>query len=294
MFNISRRTCLKMLVVLPIAARASQAIPDRQRIVAINWAAAETLLSLGVTPLAISDSHYFRQRIPRPLLPDSVQDIGPFWEPNLEMLAALRPALIISDALPAAVMTKMATIAPVETVTAFATSGDLWQALHDWTGQLGARLKVTPHATKWLQQVDTAMDTYRQRLINPQHTRVLVMVLDQDGKYATLYGNGSLADAVLRQLGLINAWQKSVNAAHVARVRIEELADLPCDWLFYTELPTAMTRLMRARQPNGLWHHLPMVAQGRVTRLDHFFPFGSLATALGLADDITRVLETAS
>lgn len=294
MSNISRRTCLKMLVVLPIAARASQAHLDRQRIVAINWAAAETLLSLGVTPLAISDSHYFRQRIPRPLLPASVQDIGPFWEPNLEMLAALRPALIISDALPAAVMTKMAAIAPMETVTAYATPGDLWQALYAWTQQLGARLDVTLRATQWLQQVDAAMHSYRQRLVNHQHKRVLVMVLDQDGKYATLYGSGSLADAVLRQLGLINAWQTSVNAAHVARVRIEELADLPCDWLFYTELPTAMTRLMRARQPNGLWHHLPMVAQGRVTRLDHFFPFGSLATALGLAEDITRVLESAS
>ncbi|WAH62174.1 hypothetical protein LZ023_36840 (plasmid) [Pseudomonas silvicola] len=76
-----------MLVVLPIAARAAQAIPDRQRIVAINWAAAETLLSLGVTPLAISDSHYFRQRIPRPLLL-TAWDIGAVLGPNLEMLAA--------------------------------------------------------------------------------------------------------------------------------------------------------------------------------------------------------------
>ncbi len=288
---ISRRACLKMLLMLPLAARASLSPPDRHRIVAINWAAAETLLCLGVIPLAISDTRYFRLRIPRPALPDSVRDIGPFWEPNMEVLDALRPSLIISDSLSPGVMAKMATIAPVEIFSAGATSGELWQALGDWTTRMGARLDIASTAARWLQQVQTEMSGFRRRLANQPPLRVLVMVLDQDGKNATIYGSGSLADAVIRQLGLRNAWQHPVNAVHLSRVRIEELADLPCDWLFYTELPTAMTRLMRARQPDGLWQHLPMIAAGRATRLPHFFPFGSLATALGLAGELTAVLE---
>ncbi|NIE98537.1 ABC transporter substrate-binding protein [Pantoea sp. Acro-805] len=289
--DFSRRAGLKMLVMLPFAARATVSYPDRHRIVAINWAAAETLLCLGVIPLAISDSRYFRRRIPHPVLPENVQDVGPFWEPNMEVLNALRPSLIISDNLSPPVMAKMNKIAPVEIFSVYATSGDLWQALSDWTTQTGTRLDVASNATRWLQQAQREMRLFRQRLAHHSTLRVLVMLLDQDGKYATIYGKGSLADSVIHQLGLHNAWQKSVNAAHVARVRIEELADLSCDWLFYTELPTAMTRLMRTRQPNGLWRHLPIIAAGKVTRLEHFFPFGGQATALGLAAELTAALE---
>ncbi|MBK0031185.1 ABC transporter substrate-binding protein [Erwinia sp. S43] len=289
--EFSRRHCLKMLVMLPLAARAGLPTVDPQRIVAINWAAAETLLSIGITPLAISDTGYFRRRIPQPVLPDGVQDIGPFWEPNMELLDALRPSLIISDVLSAPVMAKMAAIAPLETVSGWYASGNPWQALHDWTQQTGRRLGADAAAARWLQRVKVEVNDLRQRLEARQQARVLAMVLDQDGKHATIYGSGSLADAVIRQLGLRNAWQKAVNAAHIARVRIEELADLPCDRLFYTELPTAMTRLMRARQPDGLWQQLPMVKSDRVTHLDHFFPFGGLATGLALAGDITRALE---
>lgn len=294
MSGISRRACLQALLLLPLAAQAKVSRADRQRIVTINWAAAETLLSIGVTPLAISDSRYFRRRITHPVLPASVLDIGPFWEPNLEMLDALRPSLIISDALPAAMMNKMAQIAPVEIFPVYASSDDLWQGLYDWTKQIGMRLEAVATTTRWLQQSQREMAGLRQRLASRQGSAVLVMLLDQDGKYATIYGRGSLADAVVHQLGLTNAWQKSVNAAHIARVRIEELADLACDWLFYTELPTTLTRLMRARQAQGIWQHLPLVAQQRVTPLQHFFPFGSLATGLGLAAEITRVLESAT
>ncbi len=289
--EFSRRGCLKMLLMLPLAARAGLPVVDPHRIVAINWAAAETLLSIGVTPLAISDTGYFRRRIPQPALPAGVQDIGPFWEPNMELLDALRPSLIISDVLSAPVMAKMAAIAPLETVTAWYASGNPWQALHDWTQQTGARLGAEAAAARWLQQVAGELNDLRLRLAARQQARVLVMVLDQDGRYATIYGRGSLADAVIRQLGLRNAWQKAVNAAHIARVRIEELADLPCDRLFYTELPTVMTRLRRARQPDCLWQQLPLFKSDRVTHLAHFFPFGGLATGLALAGDMTRALE---
>ncbi|ROR09947.1 ABC transporter substrate-binding protein [Erwinia sp. JUb26] len=289
--EFSRRGCLKMLLMLPLAARAGLPVMDPHRIVAINWAAAETLLSIGVTPLAISDTGYFRRRIPQPALPAGVQDIGPFWEPNMELLDALGPSLILSDVLSAPVMAKMAAIAPLETVTAWYASGNPWQALHDWTQQTGARLGAEAAAARWLQQVEEELNDLRLRLAARQQARVLVMVLDQDGRYATIYGRGSLADAVIRQLGLRNAWQKAVNAAHIARVRIEELADLPCDRLFYTELPTVMTRLRRARQPDGLWQQLPLFKSDRVTHLDRFFPFGGLATGLALAGDMTRALE---
>lgn len=284
--TLTRRACLQALLVLPFASRAGLLTPDPRRIVAINWSAAETLLSLGITPLAISDSNYFRRRIIRPVLPQSVQDVGPFWEPNMEMLRALRPSLIISDELPAQVIARMATIAPVETVSAWKVQGDRWTALQQWAQELATRLGAEAAARHFLQASDEEMATYRSRLAPHAGERTLVIVLDQDGKHAMIYGKGTLADSALTHLGLTNAWQRPVNAIGVARVGIEQLALIECDRLFFTELPTTMTRLTRRRQPRGLWQQLPLVRDGKTTELQHFFPFGGIATALGLAQQI--------
>ncbi len=284
--GISRRACLQALLLLPFAARGQQ--PDAPRIVAINWAAAETLLTLNITPLAISDSGYFRRRIARPALPASVQDIGPFWEPNLELLQALRPSLIISDALSPALMTQMRTIAPLETVPVYPAHTDVWQALADWTQTLAQRFAVS--AEPWLQQAGAEMAGYRARLRMHAGASVLVTVLSQDGRHVTIYGANSLADAVLRQLGLVNAWQTPVSPMGLVTHSIEQVALTHCDWLFYSELPTTLTRINRTRQRDLLWQQLPPVVQGFSRELQHFFPFGGMATALMLARQITAAL----
>lgn len=285
---LTRRACLQALLLLPFASRAEIIQPDPRRIVAINWSAAETLLSLGITPLAVSDSHYFRRRIPHPELPQSVQDVGPFWEPNMEMLRALRPSLIISDNLPAAVMARMATFAPVETVSAWTAQQDRWTALQRWVQIMGDRLGAHTRARDFIQTCNNDMASLRARLASRAGEPTLVMVLDQDGKHAVIYGQGTLADSVLSHLGLTNGWQRPVNAIGIARVGIEQLARIDCERLFFTELPTTMTRLMRRRQPQGLWQQLPLVQAGKATELAHFFPFGGLETALNLAQHIAN------
>jgi ABC-type Fe3+-hydroxamate transport system substrate-binding protein len=287
-FALTRRACLQALLLLPFASRAQRSQPDPRRIVAVNWSAAEMLLSLGITPLAISDSGYFRRRIPHPALPSEVLDIGPFWEPNMEMLRALAPSLIISDELPASVIAQMATIAPVETVGAWRVQGDRWTALQQWMREMGIRLDVDARARHFLQAGNERMTDLRNQLSPYSHERTLVIVLDQDGKHAMIYGKGTLADSVLFQLGLTNAWQHPVNALGIARVGIEQLAQVACERLFFTQLPTTMTRLTRRRQPDGLWQQLPLVLAGKTTELAHFFPFGGLQTALDLAQHIAN------
>lgn len=288
-FALTRRACLQALLLLPFASRAGLTRPDPLRIVAINWSAAEILLSLGITPLAISDSHYFRRRIPSPELPQSVLDIGPFWEPNMEMLRALRPSLIISDELPKPVIARMATIAPVETVGAWHVQGDRFSALQQWALDTGIRLGVESRARQFVQASRQRMSTLRDQLSPYCAERTLVVVLDQDGKHAMVYGKGTLADSVLFQLGLTNAWQRPVNTIGIARVGIEQLALIDCDRLFFTELPTTMTRLMRRRQPQGLWQQLPLARAGKTAELAHYFPFGGLETALNLAQHIVNI-----
>lgn len=292
---LSRRDCLKALLALPLLDAASAlAAPADHRIVAINWLAAETLLSLGITPLAVSDGGYFRRRIATPVLPAEVQDIGPYWEPNLELIAALKPGLILSDRLAPALLDSLQRIAPLQVVSVYPSAGPLWSALLNFTTELGQQLAISPRAARLTETSAVAIERCKQRIAHAAGQRILVAVRSQDGKYATVYGSNSLPDALLTQLGLRNAWTQPVGAMGTANVGIEKLVSLPADWLFYTELPTTLTRVSRLRQPQGMWQQLPLVAAGRARELSHFFPFGGLATAVSLAQHITAALGEAT
>lgn len=288
---LSRRDFLKALLALPLLnATAALAATPPARIVAINWLAAETLLSLGVTPMAVSDGGYFRRRISTPVLPAQVQDIGPYWEPNIEQVAALNPTLILTDMLAPAILDSLRRIAPVQVVSVYPPAGKLWQSLQEFTAVLGQQLGVSAQAQQVISTTTRALDVCKRQIESAAGQRILVAVRSQDGKYATVYGNNSLPDAVLGQLGLRNAWTLPVGAMGTANVGIEKLVSSDADWLFYTELPTTLTRVSRMRQPEGLWQQLPLVTAGRARELSHFFPFGGLATAVSLAQHIATTL----
>ncbi|PEH54004.1 Fe3+-siderophore ABC transporter substrate-binding protein [Yersinia kristensenii] len=289
--HLSRRHCLKILLALPlINSSLAMAAPSNKRIVAINWLAAETLLSLGIVPLAVSDSEYFRRRINTPPLPEGVLDIGPFWEPNIELLSALKPSLIFSDFLAPALLDNLRRVATVQVVSVYPSVIDVWQGLTQFTAQLGQQLQIESAAARFIQEASTAIEHCRQQLSHIKSQRILVVVRSQDGQYATVYGRNSLADAVLHQLGMSNAWIQPVSAMGTANVGIEKLASLPVDKLLYTELPTTLTQVSRLRQADGLWQRLPLVAQNKTREMSHIFPFGGLATAVNLAQNITAAI----
>ncbi|MGL5587407.1 MAG: iron-siderophore ABC transporter substrate-binding protein, partial [Aeromonas veronii] len=85
--------CLISLL-LPLAAQAdtypivSAPLP---RIATVDWTIAETLLALGVTPLAVGDAGPSQAWVGEPRLPTEVVDIGLRTQPNRKLLAELRP-----------------------------------------------------------------------------------------------------------------------------------------------------------------------------------------------------------
>jgi iron complex transport system substrate-binding protein len=80
---LSRRQLLSQLGMGSLALAAGLPLYTRaaplQRVVAINWAAAETLLTLGVAPLAISDVKYYNRRMPTWPVKPPVPTGNPTW-----------------------------------------------------------------------------------------------------------------------------------------------------------------------------------------------------------------------
>lgn len=273
-----------LVVGLPLHAQ------PLQRIVAINWAAAETLLVLGVQPIAISDAAYYRRRMATSPLPATVVDIGPFWEPNLELLEQLHPDLILSDQLPPAIEKALNSIAPTEVVKIYPTQTNAYDSAALFMQTLAERMTIAAAAQTCLAANEALFSDLRQRLAANPQPPVCVAVLNQDGRHAAVYGKNSLIQAVLDKLGLVNAWQGPVGAMGNTLVGIERLADSPDARLLYTEIPSTGARLQNLRQTNLLWANLPAVRRGHTFELGHFHPYGGVATAASLARQIGAYL----
>ncbi|KAF1072452.1 MAG: Iron(3+)-hydroxamate-binding protein FhuD [Pseudomonas citronellolis] len=292
--TLSRRSLIQHLGLLAAGAALPPlgwAEPALERVVAINWAAAESLLTLGVVPIAISDGSYYDRRMPTGDLPPSVQDIGPYWEPNLELIQALRPQLILADPLPPPIARSLNRLAPTEIVDIFPTRDNVWAGCTRFLQRLAARVNRADAAQAWIDNAEQRLDRCRARLATSQQPPICVAVLNQDGRHATVYGRNSLPQAMLERLGLRNAWQGASSPMGNVLAGIDRLADDPTAHLLYIEIPTTSARLQSLRQPNELWNHLPAVRQGHAQALGKFFPNGGAASCLYLAERITDYLD---
>jgi len=273
---------------LPALAASSDPL---RRIIAINWAAAETLLTLGVSPLAISDGGYYSRRMPTAALPPQVLDVGPYWEPNLELIKELQPQLILSDQMPPSIERALKGIAPTEVVDIYPAPGSVWTSATDFMTRLAARLELQPQAAAWIAAGNARFEELRGQLAQRPQPPVCVAVLNQDGRHATVYGKRSMIQDVLDRLGLVNAWQGPSSTMGIALIGIERLAENPDAHLLYTEIPTTSARLQSLRQVNALWENLPAVRRGNTLELNKFFPYGGAAATLNLAEWIAAYLN---
>ncbi|MGP6248994.1 ABC transporter substrate-binding protein, partial [Aeromonas salmonicida subsp. salmonicida] len=113
------------------------------RIATVDWTIAETLLALGVTPLAVGDVSAYRAWVGEPLLPADVVDIGLRAQPNRELLAELKPDRILISPLAAPLAPTLSRIAPVQSIALYDPQTDLWQRLHEATLTIAALVNKT-------------------------------------------------------------------------------------------------------------------------------------------------------
>lgn len=264
---------------------------DRRRIAAVDWAAAESLLALGVAPLAVADTGYYNQRMPQ-LLPAATHDVGPFWEVNLELLYRLRPHLIFIGAASLFMTPRLSEIAPVEVVEDM-TGDKAYGRAAAILRQCG-RVAGLPST-----QVEAVLSNIEQRMqsLAARVSRVrpvCILLPDQSGSSALVYGNGSMPGAVVTRLGLQNGWQGPTNANGFIQVGFDQLMSLDDAVFMQIEIPSLAPQTNRALGNSQLWHRLPAVRQGRVVRMQQFYPFGGCISTLHLAEALARALQDPS
>lgn len=266
-----------------VAQPASRSV----RVAAIDWAAAESLLALGIEPAAVANTGLYRQWSTEPALPPAVADLGMPEEPNLERLLELRPDLILVSGWQVALRQTLARIAPVQIFSVFETNRTpLSNALASMRA-LAREFGVEEVAAAFEGRLEHGFEQSRKRLQATRRPAVLLAVLLTDGMRITIYGKGSLLGDVLDRLGLENAWTGAMPVFGRITIGIERLLELPDVWLLYMDQGHRTQVALQRLQANSIWRALPAVAAARVRPIAAVWPFAGAPTALRFVGIVT-------
>ena len=268
-------------------ATTEQGVQSIPRIATVDWTVAETLLALGVTPLAMGDVDSYRAWVGEPRLPAEVVDIGLRMQPNRELLAELKPDLILISPLMASLEPTLSRIAPVLSIALYEPDTDLWQRLHEATLTIAALVGKSAEAEHQLAALDRDLAQLKAQL--PADLPPLLLVQFIDERHVRVFGRHSLFEAVMGRLGLRNAWQGETNAWGFSVVSLEQFLTLPEARLVVVDpIPVGVSE--RLQEP-GLWQHLPLVKQGKVLHLPAVWSFGGLLAARRFAELLSEALQ---
>ncbi len=281
---------ISLLLALPLQAAQSSATNEATsappRIATVDWTIAETLLALGVTPLAVGDAGPYQAWVGEPLLPAGVVDIGLRTQPNRELLAELKPDRILISPLAAPLAPTLSRIAPVSTIALYDGQTDLWQRLHEVTLTLARMVDKTAEGERLLAGLDRDLASMQAGL--PADLPPLLVVQFIDERHVRVFGRHSLFDAVTTRLGLRNGWQEQTNDWGFSVVSIEQFMTLPTARLVVVDpIPVGVSE--RLQEP-GLWQHLPLVRQAPVLHLPAVWSFGGVLAARRFAGLLSDAL----
>lgn len=286
---LTRRNLLTAVASLSIT-RASAA-PYLPRVACLDWALAETMLALGVAPIGVVAASDWPRFVVEPALPAQVADIGLQQDINFELLAAMRPDLILTSPFLEHFEPQLRRIAPVLNLSIYEDNGPPLARREAVTRTLGQRIGKTGEAERFLAKAGQSFDAASQRIARLPR-RPLLIATFVDARHVRVYGGASLYRNVLSRLGLENAWREPVGYFGFATVGVERLADAgDIQFVAFDPLPPDVAPALRQ---STLWERLPFVRAGRVSMLPPTLPFGAMPSALRFARLLTSALEKAA
>ncbi len=278
-----RPLCLALLLLsVPVSAS------DSPRIVALSWEMVEHLLKLGITPVAVADARDYRSWVVQPRLPESVPNAGTRTEPNLELLAQLKPDLILITPLLEDIRERLDRIAPVVSYDDFTQTRDNMAMQRESFLDLARRLGAQPQAYAQLKAMDDHLAQMRQRLQKRFGAALpkVSVIRFASPTVVNIMGPNSMPEHAMTLLDLQPAYSAPISRWGSVQVPITELGVVRDGVVLYI-LPFAQQhRLFET----SLWQGMPFVRQGHVAEVRPSWTHGGIFCVENLAAAFTDAL----
>ncbi|KOV81236.1 iron-siderophore ABC transporter substrate-binding protein [Streptomyces sp. NRRL WC-3618] len=236
-----------------------------KRVVVLDTGELDDVTLLGVDPVGAVAPHFKSEGgFPTYLKGElsGTKDVGPLLEPNLELIASLKPDLILSSKVRhEAVYSKLSAIAP----TVFtATTGGVWkQNLKVHAEALGLE---TEAAAKLKEYETRAMALGEAIKAKDKGTMPTASVVRFIAGPTRLYQSNSYSGVVLGDIGLVRPKSQVSTDPEVTMkdVSPEQIDQADADLIFATAADTEDKTQKQQVVTNPVWKSLPAVKNGKV------------------------------
>lgn len=214
-----------------LTARGPVSVADQPEILAVyDVAAIETLLALGVAPDGVPSKLYI------PELSEALADatpVGTLFEPDLEALAALGPALIVAGGRSSTQVEALSQVAPTIDMT---IGADLVPEARARLAAYGALFGKEAEAATLDAALAAKLEEARQAAVG-QGTALIVLT---NGPKVSAYGLGSRFGWIHEALDLPEARPALDPATHGDAISFEFIAEVNPDWLIVIDRGAAV------------------------------------------------------
>ncbi len=285
---LHRRAVLGGLIATPFMLRSAPAFAQPSRIASLDFGLAQHLIVLGVPPIALTDAREWDKWVGEPALPAATVDLGTAFAPNIELLAALRPDLVLSTDFTAMTEAQVRRVAPIANMTMYSEGGSPLPKAIAALRQLGTLLGREERAEAYIAETERFFAACAERAKPFRDTPVLLLSFI-DPRHIRIYARPGMQQDVLDRLGLRNAWQSEGLYWGFATAGIERLAGIEKAVILADYMPPDVKAVLE-RSP--LWLSLPVRrGNGPVRVMPPVAAFGGVPAARRLASLILDALE---
>ncbi|MFI6823091.1 ABC transporter substrate-binding protein [Micromonospora sp. NPDC050187] len=266
------------------------------KVVALEWAEAETLVALGVMPVGAADTKGYATWSRAAKLDASVKDVGTRAEPSVDAIVALQPELVVMEAERGATLVdQLEKYVPVLVTKGSDAKDNLGRMRSDVT-MIAQATGKSAEGEKLLADFDAAIADGKKKIADAGAAGKQFTVADgwKDGSNVTIrmFGQGAFVSQIGIQLGLKNAWTGKVDEMWgLGQTDVEGLTVLKGqDLTFLYNASDGDDVFQQGLSGNAIWKSLPFVQQNKLHRLsDGMWTFGGPLSGKQYIDEFVKV-----
>lgn len=240
-----------------------------ERVAVLEWQQTEMVLSLCLTPVAISDVEGYGTWNSAEELPEGVEDVGTRGEPNLDALFAAEPDLVIIEASPDdPVVAQLDEYDVPVLATTGADAADPIQNMIDTFTLIAEATGREDRAATVVEEFEATLAEAKQTVADSDVAVTDFVYFDGYAQGGNItfrpFGQGSLFGELGEELGLTNAWTGPVDEQYgLGSTDIEGMRSVGDAAFFHTGTEDPDYELMPLLEDNPAWNSIPAVAEGR-------------------------------